>query len=61
MENCEQLLSVFSTSKYAEICWSLDINDPICELAELKVHWAQPWNKHDYVNVTQVNKVLKSS
>lgn len=47
----EHFLSVFSTGHQAEslapkMCLSFE-KYSICELAELKVHWAQPWIKHD--------------
>lgn len=55
----EDLLSAFKwvnePNLYSYL--SFEIKYPICVLAELKVHWAQPWNKHDYANVTWLNKI----
>lgn len=54
----EHLSSVFSLSSVPPNQFVFGIKYPICELAELKVHWAQPWNKHDYANVTWLKKIL---
>lgn len=36
-----------------------EIKCPICDFAELKVHWAQPWNKHEYNNVIWLKKIVQ--